>query len=126
MKYPEHNFQEFDDAAKSLFIALFGKEMFDTLNSTPVKAIDWKGLDIDKCFSITATTPNIKDRFNQKWLDYFSERGYTMFDLFLESVHHYGYYNAWSREQNSTSNMRDLMSKILNQNEQVQTDKPED
>ena len=78
-----------------------------------MKAIDWKGLDIEGCYQITATTPNIKDRFTPEWVEYFSERGYSVFDLFLQSVHHYGYANSFSREKNANSLRDEILDKIL-------------
>lgn len=111
--YTEHNFDEFDKAAKDLFKSLFGEEFYDKLNSIKIESIDWKGLDINECFSITATTPNIKDRFTKEWIEYFQERNYTLLDLYLQSVHHYGFYNAWARQMNEKKSFRDAL-KILN------------
>lgn len=112
MRYKEYPFSEFDKATKELFKALFGQELYDKLNSIKVSSIDWNGLDITECFEITAGNPNISERFTKESIKYYKERGYTVLDLYLQSIHHYGFYNAWSREQNKKSSLMDIISKI--------------
>jgi len=87
MKY---NYSEYMENTKKLFTKLFGEKITKKLYTTPFNPIEWDGIDIS-CAEITTTTPNIKDRFTKEWGDYFTERDYTMFDLFLSSVFHYGF-----------------------------------
>lgn len=87
MKY---NYSDYTKNINKLFTKLFGEKTFKKLNNTPFNTIEWDGIDLT-CDEITATTPNIKDRFTKEWGEYFTERDYTMFDLFISSVFHYGY-----------------------------------
>lgn len=86
----KHNYSDYMDNSKKLFTKLFGEKVIKKLNNTPFNPIEWDGVDVNTT-EITATTPNIKDRFTESWEEYFTERDYTMFDLFLSSVFHYGY-----------------------------------
>lgn len=90
MKKQEYTFSEYMDNSKKLFKMLFGEKLYKQLEKTPLKEIDWEGIDITTC-KILATCPNIKERFNKEWVEYFSERDYTVLDLYLQSVFHYGY-----------------------------------
>lgn len=87
MKY---NYSDYMDSSKKLFTKLFGEKIIKKLENTPFNPIEWDGIDVNTT-EITATTPNIKDRFTKSWGEYFTERDYTMFDLFLQSIFHYGY-----------------------------------
>jgi len=87
----KHNYSDYMNDTKKLFTKLFGEKIIKKLDNTPFNPIEWDGIDIDDTIEITATTPNIKDRFTESWGEYFTERDCTMFDLFLSSVFHYGY-----------------------------------
>lgn len=83
-------YQDYADNSKELFKMLFGNEMYEKLNSIPLKTIDWEGVDIET-HAILATCPNIKERFSEEWITYFKDRNYTLLDLYIESVFHYGF-----------------------------------
>ena len=86
------------DNSKTLLKMLFGEEMFNKLESTPLKSIEWEGADLE-CCEITATSPNIKDRFNEEWIEYFSEKEKTLLDLYLQTIFHYGYEQCWNKNK---------------------------
>lgn len=90
MRNKKYSYSEYMNDCKKLFIKLFGEELYNQINSVPLKRIKWTGADIDAS-GITATTPNVKERFTKSWVEYFSERDYTAFDIFLSTVFHYGY-----------------------------------
>jgi hypothetical protein len=90
MNRQEISFTDYMDNSKQLFKMLFGEEMYNQLNSIPLKEIEWEGLDI-KTSKILATFPSVKERFTKDWIEYFGERDYTMLDLYLQVVFHYGY-----------------------------------
>ncbi len=90
MAKQEYNFTDYMDNSKQLFKMLFGEEMYNQLNSMPLKEIEWEGLDV-RTGKIRATFPGVAERFTKDWIEYFAERDYTMLDLYLQVVFHYGY-----------------------------------
>jgi hypothetical protein len=94
MKNKEYDFGEYMNASKVLFKMLFGEELFEKLKSIPLKNIDWDGIDVD-FNQIIAICPNIKDRFNKKWIECSSERGVTLLDLYIQVIFHYGYQQCY-------------------------------
>ena len=108
MKNKNHDFSEYMDNSKILFKMLFGEELFEKLISTPLKSIDWNGIDVD-CHEITATFPNIKKRFNDDWIEKFSDSDQTLFDLYIQVVFHYGYQQCFDYN----SHYYDLIDKII-------------
>lgn len=110
----QHSFSDYMDNSKQLLKLLFGEELYNKLNSTPIKAIEWDGLDITTC-KILATCPNIKERFNEEWIEYFGERDYTLLDLYLQSVFHYGYQQACDYHydtEKTTKLMEDIQKRL--------------
>jgi hypothetical protein len=101
MSKKTYSYSEYMDSSKELFKQLFGEELFDKLNSVDMKSIDWEGIDVTTS-QITATNPNIKDRFSKEWVEYFEERNYTLFDLYLQSVFHYGFQQHSDNNRDST------------------------
>jgi len=85
------NYIDYQKASKKLFKQVFGNDVYKKLNTATMVGIDWKGIDIDECYEICACSPNIKERFTQDELDYFKDRGYTLLDIYIQSVFHYGY-----------------------------------
>jgi hypothetical protein len=69
---------------------VFGFKLYNRIKNIKPISFDWNGLDVSTS-SILATTPGIKERFEENWVDYFSEKDYTALDLFLQSVFHYGF-----------------------------------
>jgi hypothetical protein len=110
MKDKKHNFSEYMNNSKTLFKMLFGEKLFNKLDSTPLKNIDWNGIDVD-CCEITATFPNIKDRFNKEWIEYFSEREGTLLDLYLQTIFHYGYQQCYDKNKNVWDKIESFLSK---------------
>ncbi len=86
-------YTDYRDNSKELFKMIFGEEQYNILENTKMKSIDWNGVDISTT-SITAVFPNIKERFGEKWIEYFEERNYSMLDLYIQAVFHFGYNQA--------------------------------
>jgi len=84
------NFSDYMNSSKDLMKQVFGFKLYNRIKNIKPVAFEWDGLDISTC-SILATTPGIKERFEENWVKYFSERDYSALDLFLQSVFHYGY-----------------------------------
>lgn len=108
MKKRKHNFSEYMDNSKKLFKMLFGEDLYNQLKNTPLKSIEWDGLDI-KCYEIEATFPNIKERFNESWIEYFKERDGSLLDLFIQSVFHYGYQQKFDLVEKKEREKNDLL-----------------
>lgn len=89
----EITYAEYNDNSKELFKMLFGEEQYNILENTKLKSIEWDGLDISSK-SITSIFPNIKERFSEKWIESFKERNYSMLDLYIQAVFHFGYNQA--------------------------------
>jgi hypothetical protein len=89
----EISYTDYRDNSKELFKMIFGEEQYNILENTKMKSIDWDGLDISTT-SITSVFPNIKERFGEKWIEYFEERNYSMLDLYIQAVFHFGYNQA--------------------------------
>ena len=111
MKNRNHDFSEYMNNSKTLFKMLFGDKMFKKLESTPLKSIDWNGIDIDTS-DITATFPNIKKRFNDEWIENFSESGTTLFEVYLQTIFHYGYQQC----SDTNAHYWDLINNLLPKN----------
>lgn len=86
----KYKYTDYINNSKKLLKLLFGNELYKKLDKTKLKSIDWDGIDLDVS-SILATTPSIKERFNEDWIEYYKERDYTLLDLYLQTVFHYGY-----------------------------------
>jgi len=114
MKNKEYSFSEYMDNSETLFKMLFGEKLFKKLKSTPLKSIDWDGIDID-CTQITATNPNIKQRFNKDWIEYASERDGTLLDLYLQTIFHYGYQQGYDRNNEELEKMYYYINKFIPQ-----------
>jgi len=110
MEDTQITFSEYMDNSKRLFKLLFGKVLYNKLNTTKIKSIEWNGVDID-CCNITATFPNVKERFNKDWIEYFSERKITILDLYLQTVFHYGYQQSYDYNKPQ----RDMLNKIISE-----------
>jgi len=104
------SFPEYMDNSKKLFKLLFGKELYNKLNKIKVESIEWDGVDIN-CSGILATFPNVKERFNKDWIEYFSERDITLLDLYLQTVFHYGYQQSFDYNKPQ----RDMLNKIISE-----------
>jgi len=89
--------EDYVKASKKIIKKLFGKKIYKQLKSIPLKSINYDGVDID-CSSITATFPNIKERFSPKWVSYFAERDRTALDMIILSIFHLGYQHAINTE----------------------------
>jgi hypothetical protein len=93
VKEQEKNRKDFSyymDESKKCLLTNFGQELYDEICNVKLVPINWEGDDITTC-SILATTPSIKERFNKGWVEYFTERDYSMLDLLLQSIFHLGY-----------------------------------
>ena len=112
----KHRFSEYMDASKDLFKLIFGEELFNQLNSHELTPFNWEGLDITECFDITATNPDIKDRFTDKWIEYYKELNYTPLDLFIQSIFHYGYNQKWEDYQGKDKIILEKFEKIIKEN----------
>jgi len=84
------SYSDYMETTKELMENIFGGVLCKKLLKTKMKSFVWGGLDISTS-SILAGFPGIKERFSDNWVDSFSEKGYTMIDLFLQTVFHYGY-----------------------------------
>lgn len=113
MKKKKYQFREYMDASNELFKKLFGEEEFKKLERKHLNSIDWNGIDLH-CSSITATFPDIKDRFNEEWIDYFKDKEISLFELFLQSVFHYGYQQADDHFQHEL-----IQNKIIMQSQMI-------
>ena len=98
------SFSDYMQNSKELFKMLFGEKLYNKLNNIPLKTINWEGMDIKTC-EILATCPNIKERFTEKWIEYYkkSSNDNTLLDLYIQVIFHYGYQqcydnNAGTRE----------------------------
>lgn len=85
--------------SKKMFKLLFGEEMYERLNSIPLRSFSWDGIDVTSC-EILATFPDIKERFNAKWIEYFKEHDVTLLDLYLQVLFHYGYQQCYDANEN--------------------------
>jgi len=112
----EYEFTEYMDNSKTMFKMLFGEKLYNELESIPLKQIDWKGIDID-CCSITATFPNIKDRFNNEWIEYFKEKDKTLLDLYLQVIFQYGYQQCYDNNKD----VREIISTLQSINKEQLT-----
>ena len=93
------NLENYIDSSKELMNLLFDKNLIEEIEKTELKPISWKGLDVTDN-RITATFPNIKERFSYEWLQYFKTKNKSTLDLFLQSVYHYGYEKAIKELEN--------------------------
>jgi hypothetical protein len=112
MKNKEYSFSQYMDNSKKLFKVLFGVELYNKLNKTPLKSIDWEGVDIDTS-EILSTFPNIKERFSPKWIEYWKERSPTLLDLYLQTVFHYGYQQCKDHNRATEEFANRIMTKVL-------------
>lgn len=115
MKNKKYTYSEYMDNAKKLFQLLFGTELYTKLRKTKLKSIDWQGIDVDAS-GILATFPNIKERFDEKWIEYFKEHDTTLLDLYLQVIFHYGYQQC---EDNNID--KDKLLDILLRNSEAKT-----
>ena len=111
-KTKKYIFQDYLNASKDLLKLLFGKELYDKLANTPLKAIDWKGLDIT-CPQILAVTHNIKENLGKKQLQYHIDKGHTLLDLYLQSIFHYGFQQHYDSDEGQRE-LLDLLKNIKN------------
>ena len=93
----EISFFDYSEAAKQIAEQLLGKETANHINNTELKSFDYQGVDI-RTSSILATSPGVKERFNEQWTEYFSERDYTPLDMLISTVFHFGYQQAIDTE----------------------------
>jgi len=107
------NFEDYMNNSKELLTLIFGDELVKKISETKLKEIDWNGADVIDC-GITATFPNIKDRFTKDWIDYFTERDITAVDLFLQSVFHYGYQQGVDVEKKNKPNYDEFFERLNN------------
>jgi len=84
------DFSEYMESSKNLMKVLFGFKLYNRIKNIKLVDFEWDGLDISTS-SILATTPGIKERFNESWVKYYSNKDTTALDLFLQSIFHYGY-----------------------------------
>jgi hypothetical protein len=97
------NFRDYMVDIKKLLSLLFDHRLIKKLNNTPLKELDWQGLDVHDT-NITTVFPNIRDRFTKEWIDYFKDRDVATIDLFLYSVFHYGYQQGVDVEKEKKKN----------------------
>lgn len=116
MKNKKYDFTEYMNSSKTLFKMLFGDELYNKLESTPLKSIDWDGIDIDYC-GITAIFPNVKQRFSKKWIKYFTEHNGSLLDLYLQTIFHYGYQQYHDEHSHEWDDIKNTI-KILKEQKQ--------
>lgn len=115
MKNKKYDFTEYMNSSKTLFKKLFGDELYNKLESIPLKNIDWDGIDVD-CSDITSIFPNIKQRFSKKWILYFSEHNTSLLDLYLYTIFHYGYQQHNDETVQVFSNLKETLNIYRKQN----------
>jgi hypothetical protein len=111
MKNKKHDFSEYMDNSKTLFKMLFGEKLFNKLESIPLKNIEWEGIDLD-CCEITATFPNVKDRFNKKWIEYFTKKDGSLLDLYLQTIFHYGYQQCYHIKKDELDTFKSILHNL--------------
>lgn len=107
----ENSYDDYLNSSKELFKQLFGDELFNKLENTPLKSIDYKGLDIS-CVEITAVFPNIKERFSKNGIGYFDDGRTTLLNLYIQSIFHLGYNQSYQQNKERNLNM-EAHSKFL-------------
>ena len=100
----ENTYDDYLNSSKELFKQLFGDELFNKLENTPLKSIDYKGLDITTV-EITACFPNIKERFSKNGIGYFDDGRTTLLNLYIQSIFHLGYNQSYNRNKESNANI---------------------
>jgi hypothetical protein len=111
-KKKEYTYTQYLDNSKKLFKQLFGSELYKKLNSTPLKSIDWQGIDVDTS-DILATFPNIKQRFCPDWIEYWKDHEITLLDLYIQVIFHYGYQQCEDHNEGSREGMQKLLDMLL-------------
>lgn len=103
----EITYAEYNDNSKELFKMLFGEEQYNILENTKLKSIDWNGLDISTS-SILSVTPGIKERFSPKWIAYYADKNYSMLDLYIQAIFHFGYNQADNMNKERINTYKEL------------------
>ena len=115
MARPRHMFSEYMKASESIARLMFGDEIVDLMKNTPLESFEWDGLDIDTCH-ILATFPNINERFNESWIEYFEEECTDMnaLELFMQVVFHYGYQQCIDENDDAWKKFRKMLDENKN------------
>jgi len=103
----KESYTKYQIASKLLFKKVFGDDMYEKFENTPLKEIDWKDIEI-KSNEILSNIPNINDRFK---IDFFNDRNYSMLDLYITSILNYGYQNKIKNED--YTNYQDASKELL-------------
>lgn len=103
----EITYAEYNENSKELFKMLFGEEQYNILENTKLKSIDWDGLDISTS-SILSVTPGIKERFSPKWIAYYADKNYSMLDLYIQAIFHFGYNQADNMNKERINTYKEL------------------
>ena len=96
----KETYTKYQTASKILFKMVFGDDMYDKLENTPLKEINWKGIEI-KNNEILSIIPNINNRFKK---DFFNYRNYSMLDLYVTSILNYGYQQKYDYNKKNDMN----------------------
>ena len=108
----DYSYDEYMKDLRSLFKSLFGKESLTNLESTDLKPIDWQGIDV-KSSDILATFPNIRERFQEDWIEYFEERNTNLCELFGQVAFHYGYDSKSKRAENERDSLMENINSLM-------------
>lgn len=115
-----NSFSDYLKSSRELFKQLFGEDQLKNIdNIKPKSTVDTsKILDVTTP-QITATFTNVKDRFSDEDIQYWIDRGESVFDLFLTTVFHYGYQQAIDHNKCDleTKKLVDLFIKQLSKKE---------
>lgn len=89
-KIKNSDYSKYQEASKELLKTGFGEDNYNQIQESPMNEVIWNGIDITTS-EIISCVPNIRNRFSQSSLDYFKDRNYSMLDIYIMSVFHYGY-----------------------------------
>ena len=90
------DYYDYNESSTELLKMLFGDEIYNQVQDSPMKEINWNGIDIT-VNEIIKCIPNIRNRFSQSSLDYSKDKNESMLDIYIMSVFHYGYQDKCER-----------------------------
>ena len=102
-------YADYENASKQLFKQLFGKDVLNQLENTPLKSIDWDGAEVTTP-EITATCFNVKQRFSPNGIESATDSDRSLLDLFIQTLFHFGYQQSYDANEMNRDYMKLLQS----------------
>lgn len=102
--------RNFSDLMESMMVLAKQLKVKSDLSETI--PFEYEGLDIT-IPDITATFPNIKERFSEKWVEYFNEKRYedeySPLHMFIQSCFHLGFQQGVEHQSETTNFYKNMM-----------------